>query len=103
MTGWTEKGRDGWKLWNTAEEAEMAGMAEMAEATETVQEKRRGGGARKTTEIAGAAEGTELEWRGSLRIKEGARREQGGRGCDGSASKQTSEVMVASTVFWCGK
>jgi hypothetical protein len=38
-----------------------------------------------------------------LRIKEGARREQGGRGCDGSASKQTSEVMVASTVFWCGK
>ena len=88
--------RDGWKLWNTAEEAEMA------EATETVQEKR-GAVARKATEIAGAAEGTELEWRGSLRIKEGARREQGGRGCDGSASKQTSEVMVASTVFWCGK
>lgn len=42
-----------------------------------------GGRARKATEIAGAAEGTVLEWRGSLRIKEGARRERGGRGCDG--------------------
>jgi hypothetical protein len=33
-------------------------------------------GASKATEIAGAAEGTELERRGSLRIKRGARRKR---------------------------